>query len=47
MDNLYTADSRDARASRAFYETLFPAARDRRRLAEYEAHMAEQRKAAK
>jgi hypothetical protein len=47
MDFLATANASDKRASRAFHESLFPAARERRERAEYEAHMAEQRKAAK
>jgi len=47
MDYLATADSRDKRASRSFYESLFPNARAARERAEYEAHMKAQREAAK
>lgn len=43
MDCLYTAEASAKRASRVFFETLFPDAADRRKRAEYAAHMKEQR----
>lgn len=47
MDFLVSVPASDKRASRSFYEALFPNARAARERAEYDTHMKAQREAAK